>query len=188
MLGILVKVIGIDVILSKATRDSCAVILDLDSRTFPIEMITVRKETIAVTLGSDVGHTIVKGRHIHFTECRDGISSSLADILRGYCQYIAADTETIRLVCKEHFFCTATYGNEGTGIVRLFPYDGNNGLTDVLSCNGSCEGELLRCCGNDSFELAVSDRQSLTANRYLLYVSTNKAVDIGLSTVNNGNG
>ena len=157
MLGILVEVIGIDVVFCKTARDSRAVVFYLHRRTLALEVVAVGQKAVAVSLGGDVGHAVVKGRNVRLAECRDGVSAVPCDVRSLHGKDVAADGDAVRPVREEPLLRLSTDGHEGTGVVRPTSLYGCYCPADVPARNGCCEREVSARRWHDSLEFSVMD-------------------------------
>ena len=157
MLGILVEVIGIDVVFCKTARDSRAVVFYLHRRTLALEVVAVGQKAVTVSLGSDVGHAVVKGRNVRLAECRDGVSAVPCDVRSLHGKDVAADGDAVRPVREEPLLCLSTDGHEGTGIVRPTFLYGCYCPADVPVINNCRELELSARRWHDALEFSVMD-------------------------------
>ena len=155
MLGVLVEVIGIDVVFGKTARNSRAVVFYLHRRTLALEVVAVGQKAVAVSLGGDVGHAVVKGRNVRLAECRDGVSAIPCDVRSLHGKDVAADGDAVRPVREELLLRLSTDGHEGTGIVRPASLYRCNGSADVSARNGCCEREVSARRWHDALEFSV---------------------------------
>ena len=115
MLSLLIEIIGVDVILSKATRYFRAVILDFDRCTLSRKVLAVGQKTITLVTCRHVSHTIIQSGEVCFTKCRDSVFTRFRNFVFVYGEHIASHNKTIGLVGKKllpHRFACRNKGSD----------------------------------------------------------------------------
>ena len=120
-------------------------------------MVAVGQKAVAVSLGGDVGHAVVKGWNVRLAECRDGVSAVPCDVRSLHGKDVAADGDAVRPVREEPLLCLSTDGHEGTGIVRPTFLYGCYCPADVPVINNCRELELSARRWHDALEFSVMD-------------------------------
>ena len=157
MFGVVVKIIGTDVVFGVAARNAGAVVLQPDGGSLFREVCAVRQETYAFSLGCDIGHAEIQCRQVHFTQGTHGQLSGCQHDAMVYQQRTVGIFQAVCLVLGKMLPCRpGSRSLKSAFIICLAFLQCREGSGQGLAGGGSgTEREAAARYGNDTFELAV---------------------------------